>query len=70
MSSGSCFRYLGKSICFPATRGPSGVLPYNIDGVLVLRSEKELEQRPKNVMGVPLRKSRVGLFVRFDRFGD
>ena len=33
------------------------------------RSERELEQRPKNVMGVPLRGSRVGHFVRFDRFG-
>ena len=119
---------LGKSNCFPATRGPGGVLPYNIDGVLVLplggkiwtlhwfivikfklnrccscrglrsnvrvlrekcrelffqsqliynfiissslgRSERELEQRPKNVMRVPLRESRVGHFVRFDRFG-
>lgn len=33
------------------------------------RSERELEQRPKNVMRVPLRGSRVGHFVRFDRFG-
>ena len=27
---------LGKSNCFPATRGPGGVLAYNIDGVLAL----------------------------------
>ena len=33
------------------------------------RSERELEQRPKNVMRVPLRGSRVAHFVRFDRFG-
>ena len=34
------------------------------------RSEREFEQRPKNVMGVPLRVSRVGHFVRFNRFGN
>ena len=33
------------------------------------RNERELEQRPKNVMRVPLRGSPVGHFVRFDRFG-
>ena len=33
------------------------------------RSERELEQRPKNVMRVPLRGSRVGHFVRFGHCG-